>query len=217
MRLAAEHKDAYERRCREVAWEWRMRTLGPLLHTAWILAVALACVLAFSASDCGNVEAEPAPDASAFELAARMRAWQPTWAGNAGELESVAQGIVAACRRDPWPSAERCPGLLAVLAFRESSWRPGAIGARGEVGLVQLHGAALAGETREAAADPDANLRLGLAWLKRSAFMCRLAGRDTVEAALSMYGSGRCRVYRGASLLLRWEREIATMRERGER
>lgn len=181
---------------------------------AWLLCLAAGMfALMLLRSRAARAEPTPPPDAESSALAARMRAWQPLWRPQrAGELEDVATAIVRACRADPWPSPERCPGLLAALAFRESSFRAGAVGRLGEVGLFQLRGVATAGETREAAMDPTVNARLALAWLRRSAFSCRLAGRDSDEAALSMYGSGRCRVYRGATLLLRWERELREVR-----
>lgn len=216
-----EHADAYDRRCREVASRYWWNIWGPVVRAVLAgIALAAGMWLASLTSDCGNVPdagADPVPvlethpppapvDGEAFALAARMRAWQPLWrARHAGELEEVTAAVVRACRAAPWPSPERCPDLLLALCFRESSLRADAVGALGEVGVAQLHGPALAGETREAAMDLDTNLRLALAWLRRSAFHCHLAGRDSVEAAISMYGSGRCRSYRGARLLLRWE------------
>ena len=220
-----EHTDSYDRLCRDVenrAW-WAL--WGPVVRTVLAgIGLAAALWLVAMSGDCGDLrpahaDPEPAviplhpsasqpipPDPEAFALAARMRAWQPTWRETRpGELEAVAAAIVEACRRDPWPDAARCQDLLGALTFRESSWRADAVGARREVGLAQLHGAAMAGETRESAAEPATNLRLALAWLRRSQFMCRLAGKGDVSTALGMYGSGRCRTYRGSRLLERWE------------
>lgn len=151
------------------------------------------------------------PDPDALALAARMRAWQPLWRERRpGELEEVAATVVAACRRDPWPTPERCPDLVAAVAFRESSWRADAVGARGERGLMQLlPGVATGGETAEAASDPEVNVRLGIAHLRRAQALCRFVGRGDVSTALGMYGSGRCRTYRGSRLVERWERELA--------
>lgn len=148
------------------------------------------------------------PDPEAFALQARMRAWRPTWAGSEAELAEVAVAVVQACRANPWPDPARCPDLMAVLGFRESSWLPFAIGARGEVGLFQLHGIALAGETRRSALDVDVNARLALAHLHRAQVMCRLMGKGDVSTALGAYGSGRCRAYRGSRLVERWEVEL---------
>lgn len=157
-----------------------------------------------------EANAEPAPDAAAFALAARMQAWQPTWRErHPGELAEVATAIVAGCRVTPWPSAERCPDLLGALMFKESTWRVTALGRRGEIGLMQLlPGVATSGETRAAAADPVVNVRLGLTHLRRCAMLCTLAGHSTVEAAVSTYAGLRCRPSRGASLVMRWEREL---------
>lgn len=231
-----EHYTAYEAFARDLWWKrW-----GSLVRTvvAGVFAAGALWAFVLLAGDCGDIAdvygndlerggggaadrdglgsagsiaAAPAPDPEAFALQARMRAWRPTWAGSDAELAEVAVAVVQACRANPWPDPARCPDLMAVLVFRESSFRVGAIGARGEVGLAQLHGLALAGESPAAALDPDVNLRLALAWLRRSAMMCRIAGDDSVEAALSAYGSGRCRVYRGARMLLRWEAEIRSV------
>lgn len=224
-----DHEDAYARCCRDAEARWRWEGLWlPMLRTlAWGLALAALLWMAAAAGDCGDMahadpeplpEAHPAasqripaaPDAEAFALASRLAAWQPTWRPvREGELEAVAVAIVTACRRDPWPTPERCPDLLGALAFRESSFRANAIGARGEVGLFQLlPGVALAGETRASALDPEVNARLALAHLRRSESLCTLAGRPGVSVALGMYGSGRCRAYRGSRLLERWEAEV---------
>lgn len=184
------------------------------------LVVALLCgAVALLARWCVvPARADPRPEADASveapALAARMRVWQPLWRPlRAGELEGVAASVARACRADPWPSPERCPDLLAALAFKESSWRADVVGRRGEVGLVQIMpGPAMAGETRERAADPDRNLALGLAWLRRLAFSCRLAGRGSDEAALSAYAGLRCGPSRGAALALRWARELRDVR-----
>lgn len=199
----------------ESRWRWHSVYLPLLRGLTWGLAVA-ACVWALSvAGDCGDVRGEPRPDAEAFALVARLRAWQPTHRErHAGDLAAVAAAIVSACHADPWPDAARCPYLLASLTFRESSWQSKAIGRRGEMGLGQLHGAALAGESRESAMDPDVNLRLTLAWLRRCSALCRLAEHGEDEAALSAYAGLRCRPSRGAAMVLRWERDL---REGGAR
>ena len=225
----------YEEQEARLLFHDRLR-LSVLAGTA--LAVVLAVLWALSGEGCGDLAhadslsegsggatrradgpsdargsiaaAPPEPDAEAFALAARMAAFQPLWTPRReGELEAVAGVIVTACRRDPWPTPARCPDLLAALAFRESSWRTDAIGARGELGLFQLlPGVALAGETRADALDPEVNARLALAHLRRAQAMCALLGRGDVATALGMYGSGRCLAYRGSRLLERWESEL---------
>lgn len=218
--------DSYDRLCREVERRQWWATWGPVVRSA-LLAMALAAGMwaAVLMGDCGDVAADPepepaphpsasqrtpaAPDAEAFALAARMRAWQPLRVERVpGELDAVAVAIVTACRADPWPTPERCPDLTAAIAFRESSWDVNAVGARGERGLMQLHGIALAGEGREAAMDAAVNVRLGLAHLRRAQVMCRFVGRGDVSTALGAYGSGRCRSYRGSRLVERWEQEL---------
>lgn len=224
-----DHESRWEYLYAAHARESRRRTLAPLLSFAGWLALALACVLGFTLlSDCGDVQADPEPepvpaaeshpaesqripvDPEAFALAARFMVWQPLWRPRrAGELEVVAAAVMRACHAAPWPTPERCPDLLLALAFKESSLRSDAVGRRGEIGLVQLMpGAALAGETRADAADPERNLSLGLSWLRRAALLCRMAGHGGDEAALSVYAGLRCGPSRGAKLVLRWESEL---------
>jgi hypothetical protein len=146
-------------------------------------------------------------------LVAAMLAWQPTWhAVRPGELEAVAQAIGDGCAADPWPSEDRCPWLLAALAFRESSWRANAIGRRGELGLMQLHGLAHVGVSREEALVPARNVALALKWLRHGQDVCASAGwasrPDFVARVLGAYGGRGCRAGRGDLLALRWEREL---------
>jgi hypothetical protein len=179
-----------------------------VLQTVAVLA-AFVVVLAFI-GQC-EAQAEP-PDAEALELAARMAAWRPTWVGAPGELDTVADAIVRGCRQVPWPDAARCPALTAALAFRESSWRVGARGRLGEVGLLQLNHAA---RQRRSIADtekPTTNVLLGLAWLKRCAFMCGLAGHRESVDALSLYAGLRCRSSAAARLVERWADELEVSR-----
>ena len=60
--------------------------------------------------------------------------------------------------------------LILAVAFRESSWRPGAVGSRGEMGLLQLlHGSATANlREGEDPFDPRVNIRLGVEHLERA-------------------------------------------------
>ena len=229
-----EHTDSYARLCREVQARYWWATWAPVLRTVLAgLGLAGALWLAALSGDCGDIRdagADPEPaappvdhaalafargyadgiDAQAFALAARFEAWQPTWRErHPGELAEVTSAVLLVCRASPWPTAERCPDLLLALAFKESSLRANARGRRGEIGLVQLMpGVATAGETREAAADPETNLRLGLAYLRRCALLCRMADKPNVEAALSVYAGLRCGPSRGGALVLRWEAEL---------
>lgn len=232
--------DLYAHRMRQWRTDERIALARGIVPFALGLAVFLACMW-LAGQGCGDVHAEPtpaaveelphpsasqetpaAPDVEAFALAMRMRAWQPTWQERTpGELAAVASAIVTGCRRDPWPDRERCPDLLAALAFRESSWRVAAIGARGEAGLLQLHGAALAGEGRRDALDPDVNVRLGLAWLREAERTCARAGwgrrADFDARVLGAYGGSGCRATRGARMALRWADQIAAVTAEGDR
>jgi hypothetical protein len=154
----------------------------------------------------GGEESRPA------SLARAARTWQPLWRGEESQLLEIATAIHEECGRNPWPDAERCPSLLMAIAFKESSWDPSAIGGRGEVGLMQIHGRALAGVSPSDAAAIRTNLRLGLAWLNQSAERCRHAGwehrRDFDERVLGAYASGECSPSRGGRLALRWARQL---------
>lgn len=230
-RRRRETTDLYARRVKERQREQRIDAAISLAKGAAPLLLGLtlfALLVAWLGNGCGDVvhadegadlagpsdgpEAPtpigvgPLVDAEAFALHARMRAWQPTWrARRDGELEAVALAIVRACRHNPWPTAERCPDLLGALAFRESSWRADAIGARLERGLFQLHGIARGGESDAELLDPEVNARLALVHLRRAEAHCRIVGRGDVSTSLGCYGSGRCRAYRGSRLLERWE------------
>ena len=227
----------YDARLREVRFRFRIDravqvaiAVGPAL----LLVSLVVCVLALTGESCerpvladsgeGTHRSESAPSAaivaapqapltSAGELASRMQRWQPTWRErHAGELAEVAGAIVDGCARAPWPAPDRCVALTTALAFRESSFRVTAVGARGEIGLLQIMGAALQGETRETAADPQRNVELGLRWLAASAEVCRIAGwsgrPDFEERVLSKYAGLSCVPSRGARLVLRWAGEL---------
>lgn len=87
------------------------------------------------------------------------------------------------------------PRLVAALAVRESAWRPGAVSAKGAVGLTQLMPAtarALAVDPR----DPDANLDGGARYLR---LLLDQFGGD-IERALAAYNAGPGRVARAAGI-----------------
>lgn len=190
--------------------------------TRAILAALLLsrCVPTASAHD---LEADPAPRlvsvATAPDLEAegwgrRFRIWQPRWIERyPGELATVVDAVLSVCRAaDAWPSRERCPALMLGLAMRESSLRADAVGARGEIGVWQIWGAALAGETRAAAFDVQRNAELAQAWLKTADRTCRRAGwgrrEDFEERVLGAYASGSCVTSRGARMVMRWAEAV---------
>lgn len=86
------------------------------------------------------------------------------------------------------------PFLVVALIERESGWHEGAIGARGEIGLMQLlpHSAATKGYEHHLSAlfKPPVNIRVGVAWMARKRQACRTA--DPVKW-LSAYKGIGCR------------------------
>lgn len=175
------------------------------------LAVAIACLLAAALLAVLLVRTAAADEGGARDLARLARRWQPLWRGSDAELVAVAGAIVRGCADNPWPDAERCQAQLLALAFRESSWRVGATGARGEVGLLQLHGRALAGRSLEEAREPATNVRLALEWLHVATRACERAGwrrSRLVERSLSNYAGLGCARSRGARMVMRWAAQI---------
>lgn len=82
-------------------------------------------------------------------------------------------------------------GLLTAMSYRESSFRPTAVGwKRGEVGLLQIHGRALTTCPHKDEIDEPANqLLCGSRWLKVAFDTCG----ETWEGALTAYASGKCK------------------------
>jgi len=207
--------DKEARRQREVARLYRereRRTVHALIVQVCLCAVAFAVILWLAGNGCGDVQAEPVDVVRAQQLAKAMVDWQPTRARDADKLREYAGLFVRACGRmqAPLPNAERCPELLAAIAFRESSWRENAIGSRGEVGLMQLHGLALHGQPPTRALDPVLNVRLGARWLDYAGRLCnQWRGKEShTERALSAYAGLGCVESRQARLALRYADEI---------
>lgn len=204
--------DKEARREREVARLYRereRRTVHALIVQVCLCAAAFLGIVWLSSNGCGDVQAEPVDVVRAQQLAKAMVDWQPTRARDADRLREYAGLFVRACgrMRAPVPDAEKCPELLAAVAFRESSWQPNAIGSRGEVGMFQVHGLALAGVPPTLALDPATNVRLGAQWLDYAARLC--VGRDKhAERALSAYAGLGCVTSRSARLALRYADEI---------
>lgn len=97
------------------------------------------------------------------------------------------QGLVDdAVRGTSWTS-----GTVLAIAFHESSWRPRAMGSRGEHGLMQIHPDRLrvAGlEPGQNSLDPATNLRLGVTTLDACKRMCG----DQRHDILMCYAAGAC-------------------------
>jgi hypothetical protein len=140
---------------------------------------------------------DPALVAAADRLADAMLAWQPLVRNRRGgeafvrELAGIDVAVVEAkrCAERPLLSLEKDPFLLAAIQFHESSWRPGVVGGRGELGLMQVHGVALQGLRRDAALDPATNVRLGYEYLLRCRRIC---GPGQNRLFLGAFASGAC-------------------------
>jgi len=101
----------------------------------------------------------------------------------------LASRVDAAAQRWRVPAA-----VLASMAYVESSCRPGAVGARGGVGLLQVVPGTLAahGHTAEELQRPRLNLALGARHLRYWLDRC-----GDLEAALGVYaGHHTCRAGR---------------------
>ncbi len=75
--------------------------------------------------------------------------------------------------------------LVAILAFKESSYRTEAVGGRGEIGLMQVHGKATNGCDLTSRVG---QLQCGSRWLGKAYEKC-----GTWQGALSAYASGNCK------------------------
>ena len=155
-----------------------------------------------------------ADDHAARALAGAAVAWQPTRAADANLLRSIAGHAIDACAQmtEPVPDRTRCPALIVAIAFRESSWRPDAVGRLGPLGLLQVHGVATEGLPREQVLDPGTNVGLGARWLDRCALQCRAEGAAErprfAERVLSAYAGLGCVPSRAARLVLGWTNRI---------
>jgi hypothetical protein len=105
----------------------------------------------------------------------------PCWgiAANAETRRDMAEMIAEASE-----AAQVPPLLLTVLAKRESSFSKDAVGSRGEVGILQVHGLAARGCDLSTA---GGQLACGAKWLRKAFDMC-----GTWERAITAYASGYC-------------------------
>jgi hypothetical protein len=168
---------------------------------AFITVIAIAITLGGNAPANRTTEDGPAVQTEGAATAER---------GFAGDLtvEQIDRAIVRLMRRAPGrkimrdaahrremaeliaqaADAANVPrGLLTVIAYRESSFNMEAIGAIGEVGLVQVHGIAARGCDLSTA---FGQLSCGSAWLRRGFELC---GGESWDRALTAYATGKCK------------------------
>jgi len=101
------------------------------------------------------------------------------------------------------------PLLVAVIVSLESSWKVGATGARGELGLMQFHA-----DKAKAGFDltvPDEQVHAGTRWLRICIDTC---GGDA-EQGLNNYATGSCTApWSGLAYRLRhWRRAVRLFRD----
>ena len=113
----------------------------------------------------------------------------PCWgiAANAETRRDMAEMIAEASE-----AAQVPPLLLTVLAKRESSFSKDAIGSRGEVGILQVHGLAARGCDLSTA---EGQLACGAKWLRKAFDKC-----GTWERAITAYAAGYCIAPKGSKL-----------------
>lgn len=126
----------------------------------------------------------------------------PCWgiAANAEARRDMATMIAEAAE-----AAQVPPLLLTVLAKRESSFSKDAIGSRGEVGILQVHGLAARGCDLSTA---EGQLACGAKWLRKAFDMC-----GSWERAIAAYAAGYCSAPKDSKLatlvlsrLRQWQR-----------
>ena len=92
------------------------------------------------------------------------------------------------------------PALIASIVSHESTWNYAAIGALGEVGLMQVNNKTLG-------QDPAEQLDAGIEMLKASYERC-----GSVIGAVSYYATGHtCKPYRGAELRIALAKKIEAL------
>lgn len=79
------------------------------------------------------------------------------------------------------------PPLLLSMAYYESSYKVTAVGARGEIGLLQTGDQARTVCACDDLQTPDGQIMCGACWLRRAHDAC-----GTLEGALTMYAVGEC-------------------------
>lgn len=186
-------------------------------------SVAITLGILGSGANLNHGAAQP----TAFDLEAALLERLAVWTRPDG-----GRIYIAHCRRAPRGCEDRVrryahafvdagaehgvdPWLLAAIAMHESGLSPGAVGSRGERGIMQLHPGARWGLEAARACRRDrercteASVGIAAALLRRAIDRC---GGEA--AALGMYNSGRCRVTGYSERVLR--RRDALRRARGQ-
>jgi len=168
-------------------WKHRLLTL----FTVTMLAVVADFVLA---NPIAEVSAEAAADAGVDaglipwmveEVTTHRVHRDPAWAD---EVTRAAEYAGADWGFDPL--------LLMAMAYRETEYRPGMIGSRGERGLLQVgHGGRRYPMCREVCgelATPDEHMACGACWLRAGVDWCR----GDLYGGMLAYAYGKCRAPR---------------------
>lgn len=179
----------------------------------------LFCLLSTTAPN-GGAESLPAPpDPEELALIEELSAWVDQGKPSQDESDSVTQAIressqsfelfrrfhTDASRNAlltplPYGSSIRSAAerynldglLLAAIVEAESGFNPQAVSSRGAVGLMQIMPANAAPEARENLTNPDFNIDLGAAYLRR---LLKRYGGD-LQLALAAYNAGPSAVRR---------------------
>jgi soluble lytic murein transglycosylase-like protein len=119
----------------------------------------------------------------------------PLWSSDAEQARAASYAeIIVEEAQAVQPEID--PFLMVAIIYRESSFRPGVAGKRGEVGLMQIfpYGALVRtinmGVTKEDLGDPRTNVRVGVSHLL---FWQNECGPDDMSVWLSAYNSGKCK------------------------
>lgn len=92
------------------------------------------------------------------------------------------------------------PAIIAAIVSYESTWKSGAVGKLGEIGLMQVN-------NRVIGDDPAEQLDAGIEMLKASHAKC-----GSVIGAISLYATGHsCKPYRGAELRVALAKKIEAL------
>lgn len=156
------------------------------------------------------------------QLVSKLSHWKPVQARRLNkQLPSWSYAWIKACEEMKSPrfvERNRCPALMAAIAYRESSWNPRARGRRGEVGLNQLmphiFRALFPAKGIRDLWDPVENILMAGKFLDMVKRPC-LSYKDRpdfTERVLSKYGGAGCRHTFGARRAIGWANEIYTIR-----
>jgi len=181
-------------RRREIEAHRRDRLIGALA-----IIVAAIIVAVFVVTEIAEADVKPAPDVAfawpagttAAEHGKRINDFLAWFFASCSPRRLARAHKVVPVLLVEAESAGVNPALVAAIVTLESTWRVGAVGSRGEVGLMQLI-------RRGAPTEPAANLRAGIALLVESYRQC-----GTTYGAVSMYATGETCAWDGAARRLR--------------